>query len=63
MDFPVAMYQVTESGKVLKMDDAFNFSTLVASLFEKHGYKLPKWTELTPAQFEQHVKLLEEKLK
>lgn len=62
MDYPVSMYQVTQSGRILKMDDAFNFSTLVAALFERHGYEVPNWQELTVEQFEQHVKLLKEKV-
>ena len=59
VEFPLSMYQVTDTGRILKMDDAFEFSAALAAAFETLKYPLPTWRELTPEQFKEHVHALQ----
>lgn len=62
IDYPVAMYLVTAHGRILKMEDAFEFAAVLPSAFQAAGLPLPEWRGITPDQFERHVDELRKRL-
>ncbi len=61
-EYPVALIQITSSGRVVKMNDAFQFSVAVGAAFEKCHLTMPTWDEMSVDEFEAYVLELREKI-